>query len=134
LTRRLAWIAMAIVLAGALVAGTRADASARSPEDRARAVAATIKCPTCRSQSVANSDAPAAEYIRDKIDELIHDGRSDDEIRDYFASRYGDEILLTPSSTGLAGVVWIAPVAVLVVALAGVALAFRRWRAWRISG
>ena len=82
-------------------------------------------------QSVANSDAAAAEYIREKIDELIDDGLSDDEIRAYFADRYGDEILLTPSSSGLAGVVWMAPVVLVVVTVAALGLAFRRWRAWR---
>jgi len=122
---------MAVVLVGALFVGGRADASSRTPAERARAIAETIKCPTCRSQSVANSDAAAAEYIREKIDELIEEGRSDDEIRSYFADRYGEEILLTPSSSGLAGVVWMAPVAVLVVAVAGLGLAFRRWRAWQ---
>jgi cytochrome c-type biogenesis protein CcmH len=124
---------MAVVLLIALAVGGRADASSRSPEDRAHAIGETIKCPTCRSQSVASSDSPAAEYIREKITELIADGQSDAEIRDYFASRYGDEILLTPSSSGVAGIVWMAPVAVLVVTIAGVVVAFRRWRGWKAA-
>ncbi len=47
---------------------------------------------------------------------------------DTLAARYGERILLTPGRSGLVGLVWALPVAALVAALAGVALAFRRWR------
>lgn len=127
--RRLSWLALVIVLGLALAVGTRAEA-ASSPQDRARSLAATIKCPTCRSQSAATSDAPAAKFIREEISRRIADGQSNDEIRDYFASRYGEEILLTPSASGVAGLVWIVPVVVVVLAAAGLGYAFLRWRRW----
>ena len=56
-------------------------------------------------------------------------GESDDEIRAYLISRYGEEYLLTPQATGASSVVWILPVMVIVAAIAGLAVAFRRWRA-----
>jgi cytochrome c-type biogenesis protein CcmH len=94
------------------------------------AVAETIKCPTCRSQSAADSDAPASQAIRAEILRRIDAGDSDDEIRDYFASRYGEQILLTPRSSGAVGLVWILPVVGLVAAAAGLTWAFLRWRRW----
>ena len=59
----------------------------------------------------------------------------DDEIRAYFASRYGDEILLTPPAERRRRR-WCGslPVVALVVGGAGLAFAFRRWQRWDVSG
>jgi cytochrome c-type biogenesis protein CcmH/NrfF len=127
---RLSWLLMAVVLLGALVIGTRGDSGPQTDDDRARSIALTIKCPTCRSQSAAESDAPAAKFIREEIARRIEAGESDDQIRGYFASRYGQEILLTPASSGVASLVWVLPVAAGIIATAGLAVAFRRWKRW----
>jgi cytochrome c-type biogenesis protein CcmH/NrfF len=100
---------------------------ARSDEERAQALAEDFRCPTCAGQSVADSDAPAAKAIRTQIDRQIDEGRSDDEIRDYVLSRYPRSEQVPPRS-GLAGLVWVLPVAAVVVAVAALAVAFRRWR------
>jgi cytochrome c-type biogenesis protein CcmH/NrfF len=124
------WAVMGVVLVGALAFGTLGSRPATTAEDRMWAVSETIKCPTCRSQSAADSDAPASQAIRDEILRRIDDGQSDDEIRAYFASRFGEQILLTPRASGAAGLVWILPVIVLVAAAAGLTFAFLRWRRW----
>jgi cytochrome c-type biogenesis protein CcmH/NrfF len=126
---KVSYAVMAVVLALALVAGTRSGAST-DPVDRAHALAQTIKCPTCRGQAVAQSDAPASAAIREEITRRIDAGQSDDEIRDYFAHQYGDDILLRPAASGFGGLVWVAPVVVLVGGVAGLALVVRRWRRW----
>jgi cytochrome c-type biogenesis protein CcmH len=56
-------------------------------------------------------------------------GEDEEQIDAYFVSRYGRSILLTPESSGVASLVWVLPVAALVIAAAGLAVAFRRWRA-----
>jgi cytochrome c-type biogenesis protein CcmH len=124
------WALMAVVLVAVLAVATFGDAGGRTAEERVLAVAETIKCPTCRSQSAADSDAPASQAIRAEILRRIDAGDSDDEIRDYFASRYGEQILLTPRSSGAVGLVWILPVVGLVAAAAGLTWAFLRWRRW----
>jgi cytochrome c-type biogenesis protein CcmH len=128
--RRLSWVVLGVVVVVALVAGTRPDGGPRTEAERAQALAETIKCPTCRSQSVATSDATASEAIRTEIQRRVADGQSDEEIRDYFADRFGEDILLTPSSSGLTGLVWALPVAALVAAVVGLGFAFARWRRW----
>jgi cytochrome c-type biogenesis protein CcmH len=125
--RWLPWIALASVLAVGLALGA-GDDEPRSRSERAEAITASVRCPTCRGQSVRNSDAPVAAAIRSEVDRRLADGQSDDEIRDYLVDRYGEAVLLKPPRSGVAGLVWVLPVAGLVAAVAVLALAFRRWR------
>lgn len=122
------WALMGLVLAGGLFVATRPDGAVRTPEDRIFAIAETTKCPTCRSQSVAESEAPIAKEIRADIARRVESGETDSEIRGFLRSRFGEEIELRPSATGVTGLVWVIPVVVVVLAAAGLALAFRRWR------
>jgi cytochrome c-type biogenesis protein CcmH len=108
----LALVAIGIVLAvdqnrGATVA------------ERTDALAAELRCPDCQGLSVADSQTAAAREIRRQVDELVADGASDDEVRAHFTSRYGEWILLAPSSP----VAWLIPFAVV---LAGL-LALTAW-------
>jgi cytochrome c-type biogenesis protein CcmH len=120
---------MAIVLLGALWAGTHGSHTPTADE-RALTLEQSIKCPVCRGQSVAESDSEASKAIRTEIARRISDGESDSEIRSYFAQTLGSDILLRPASSGFAGLVWVLPVAGLVLAGSGIALAFVRWRRW----
>jgi cytochrome c-type biogenesis protein CcmH len=128
--RTLSYVAMAVVAATVLVVATLDQAGARTEEERVQAISETIQCPACSGQSVAGSNASSAQAIRAEIADRVADGESDDEIRDYFASRYGDQILLTPPSSGAGAVVWVAPVVALAVATLGLVGAFRRWQRW----
>jgi cytochrome c-type biogenesis protein CcmH len=87
---------------------TRAAAQAAAPapvltnaqESRAQNLEGRLKCPVCRVQSVRESTSFMALEMRSKIRELIAAGRSDDEVLQYFADRYGDYILLEPRKHG----------------------------------
>jgi cytochrome c-type biogenesis protein CcmH len=127
--RRGAWLAMGLVLLAAFAMGLRPDDTPRTPEERIFAVAEGYKCPTCRSQSVADSEAPSAKAIRAEIARRLEAGESEDEIRDYLVSRFGEEVVLTPSATGVTGLVWVLPVVVVALGAAALVLAFRRWKA-----
>jgi cytochrome c-type biogenesis protein CcmH len=121
---------MALAVVVALAVGVVDQRDDRSTEERMQDIAATIRCPQCRSQSAADSDASTAQAVRVEITERIDEGQSDDEIRDYFASTYGEEILLTPPASGVGSLVWIVPVVALVAGAGGLWVAFRRWRRW----
>ncbi|MGH9192918.1 MAG: cytochrome c-type biogenesis protein [Acidimicrobiales bacterium] len=122
------WLAMAAVLLVALAVGVADDGGPRTPEERARNLAETVACPACDGQSVAESDAAASRGIRTLIAERIEQGASDDAIRDELVATWGEPILLTPDGSGVGGLVWVLPVAALVLALAGVGYVFWRWR------
>ena len=121
------WILLVVVVVGALVAGTRSS-GAKTAAERVQSIAKSVRCPTCRGQSVADSDAPAAANVRRDIERRVAAGESDDDIRSALAARFGDGILLTPPRSGVAGLVWVLPVVAIVAAAGGLTLAFRRWR------
>ena len=125
--RRYSWLAMAVLLVGALIAGS-GSGGPRTDDERARAIEATVKCPLCRSQSVETSETQISVDIRADIRRRLSLGQSDDQIRQALSEHYGQDIQLIPPASGVAGLVWVLPVAAFIVALGGLALAFRHWR------
>ena len=119
-------ICMLIISLGALILG-RGSAPVTAAA-RAERIASGVKCPTCQGLSVAQSKAGPARAIYSEITRQVAAGASDDDVRAYLVSRYGVSELLRPEATGAGSVVWIAPVTLLVLAVAGLAVAFRRWR------
>jgi cytochrome c-type biogenesis protein CcmH len=99
-------------------------------EERAHRIGRTVMCPACSGETVADSQAPVAVNIRRQISQRIEAGDSDDEIRAAMAAAYGERVILNPPKSGVAGLVWVLPVAALVAAAAGLVLAFRRWSRW----
>jgi cytochrome c-type biogenesis protein CcmH len=124
----LPWLAVVVVVLVALAAGTIGQ-DPPTDEQRAQNLAESIRCPSCKSQSAASSDTPSSLAVRALIAERIEAGDSDEEIRDFVASRYGREVLLDPSGSGFGAVVWALPVVLVVVAVAGLVVRFRGYRA-----
>ena len=125
--RNVLWALLALVVVGALAFGTL-DQGEPSDSARTRALEETIRCPQCRSQSVAQSDTPSARGVKTVIRDQIALGRTDEEIRDFVASSYGREVLLEPSGSGFSGLVWALPVVLVVVAVAGLVYRFGDWK------
>ena len=123
------WLVMAAALAALLTIGVTRSAGPRTNAERVEAIAKTIKCPVCRSESVFDSKADASQNIRDEIARLVAAGRTDGEVRSYINDRFQDQgLLLVPPKTGVDSLVWVLPVVALVLAVGGLAVAFRRWR------
>ncbi len=126
--RHLSWLVIASLVIVSLVRATVDDGPPRTTEEQVEAIARTLKCPVCGSQSVADSDVAASRSIRLEIARLVEQGESAGDVRAQIASRYGDQVQLVPPASGFAGLVWFLPVAALVVALAALAATFARWR------
>lgn len=97
-------------------------------EQRTYNVAAQLKCPVCQNESVASSSASIAEQMRQVIYQQLQAGKSEQQVLDYFAARYGNSILLTPPQQGFPLLAWLMPIAIL---LAGSGLLYfvtLRWR------
>lgn len=111
------WIALVgVALLAALVAVVllRPQPEASTAE-RARQVASGLRCPDCQGLSVADSPTAAAQEIRRQVDEMVAAGATEQEIRDHFVARYGEWILLSPSTPAW----WLIPFVVLLVGAGG---------------
>ena len=86
------------------------------------AIASELRCPSCQALSVADSPSGAAAEMRRQIDALLAEGRTPDEVKQHFVDRYGEWILLAPTSPAA----WVVPVLITVAALAGLAVWLRR--------
>ena len=123
------WAIMAILVGLLLAIGASQDRGPRTQQERVDEIAKRLACPTCQGESVYVSRASAAVSLRDEIARQIRSGeRTEDQIIAYVEDRFGGQVLLVPRSSGLDALVWALPVAALICALVGLAVAFRRWR------
>ena len=97
-----------------------------SAESRARALSAELRCLVCQSDSIDDSEAPLARDIRLLIRERIGQGESNDAVRAYLVSRYGDFILLKPPFKPQTLLLWLSPVLVLGLGAGAALFAHRR--------
>jgi cytochrome c-type biogenesis protein CcmH len=93
---------------------------------RTDALAAELRCPDCQGLSVADSQTAAAREIRRQIAELVAADATDAEVRAHFADRYGEWILLAPTSP----IAWALPFALLIIGVA----ALGAWLSRRATG
>jgi len=127
--RRAAWAGCLAVVVLSLAVGAGHPGAAPSPAQRAAAVDAVVRCPSCEGLSVADSTAATAVAIRATVLARARAGQSDAQIEGFLVSRYGPAILLRPPTSGPAALVWVIPLAGLVVATAGIGVVFWRRRA-----
>ena len=68
-----------------------------------------IRCPKCTSGSLASSNAPVSEDIKSKIIELIKEGKSNQEIKEFVSDRFGSQVLYNPGLNKDTYFLWFAP-------------------------
>jgi cytochrome c-type biogenesis protein CcmH len=95
-------------------------------ETRARALSGELRCLVCQNESIDDSEAPLARDIRVLIRERIGKGESNDAVRAYLVSRYGDFILLKPPFKPETLLLWLSPVLTLGLGVAAALYARRR--------
>ncbi|WP_169566229.1 cytochrome c-type biogenesis protein [Sneathiella limimaris] len=79
-------------------------------EERARDIADGIRCLVCQNQSIMDSNADLAKDLRSIVRERVAAGDSDDQVKTYLVSRYGDWVLLDPPFKPRTLLLWLAPV------------------------
>jgi cytochrome c-type biogenesis protein CcmH len=124
---RLVLFVLLAALAGPALA-VQPDEVMKDPalEARARALSAELRCMVCQNQSIDDSDAPLARDIRLLIRERIGKGETNDAVRSYLVSRYGDFILLKPPLKLDTALLWLSAPLTLAAGLAAILYARRR--------
>jgi len=102
--------------------------SKQTLDQRVHDVASQLKCLVCRGESVADSPTTLSLQMRGVIREQLQSGKSEQEVIQYFVSRYGDRILLSPPWQGLTLLAWLVPIALMV---GGILLLFVVLRSWQ---
>ncbi len=100
-------------------------------EQRFHALLAELRCVMCQNQSLADSDAQIAKDLRREVLNLMREGRSDDEIRDFLVARYGEFVLYRPRMSASTWLLWFGPLAFVI---GGTIVAFRLSRRGARSG
>lgn len=123
------WLALAIVVVIALAIGTSRSSGPMTDSDRIDSISQRLACPTCDGESVYESQASAARGIKQQIKRFVEEGTStDDQIIEYIQTQFGTKTLLVPNASGFDALVWALPAFALVIAIAGLTVAFRRWK------
>ena len=102
-------------------------ATAPDLDDQTRAIATELRCVVCQNLSVADSPSEMAQQMRAIVREQLQAGKSPDQIKDFFVSKYGEWVLLKPKTTGFSALLWILPYVVLVLGVSAALWFVRRW-------
>jgi len=95
-------------------------------EARMLAITGELRCLVCQNQTIADSHADLAVDLRQEVREMLQRGQTPEQIRHYMTDRYGDFILYRPPLKASTAVLWLAPAALLLIALAALAVVIRR--------
>ena len=124
MTRLLA--AFAVAALGALGAVQQSPADSVL-EARTAEVAAQLRCPVCQGLSIQDSPSELSQQMRSVVKDQLRAGKSPDEVKAYFISKYGEWILLEPKPKGFNVLVYLMPVLLVVIGLGWIVVAVRKW-------
>ena len=129
--RPLAFVLLAFLAAP--IAAKDAAPAAADPvlEKRVMALAEELRCLVCQNQTLAESNAPLAEDLRNQVRERMRQGKSDREVVDFLVERYGDFVLYRPPLKATTILLWFGPLLLLAI---GFAVLLRRVRRRRAAG
>lgn len=117
---------MLLVLAACSAQAAELDAQ---QEARYRTFTQHLRCLVCQNQTIADSNAPLANDLREQVKTQILAGRSDEQITLYVTERYGDFVLYKPPFKASTALLWLAPVLLLIAGGVSALRFMRRTRA-----
>ncbi|MET4570182.1 cytochrome c-type biogenesis protein CcmH [Rhodanobacter soli] len=85
-----------------------------------------LRCPMCQNETLADSNAPIARDLRNQIFQMMQQGRSDEEIKQYLVARYSRFVLYDPPLTPGTWLLWFGPLLILLGGAGVVLVAIRK--------
>jgi cytochrome c-type biogenesis protein CcmH len=132
----MSWTRLVLLLLAAMLA-MPAPASAQSPrnevelEAMVRSLASQLRCPVCQGVSIQDSPTELAFEMKDVIRQQLREGKSPEQVKDFFVERYGEWVLLQPKPQGFNLLVYFLP---LVMLLAGGWVVYSTVQKWSRPG
>ncbi len=117
-------ILMGLFLFGMASASVIAQGSTPPPPDgevrevtdnEVNSIAREVYCPVCESTPLDVCQTQACADWRDLIRTKLENGETRQDVYDYFAEQYGGRVLATPPREGLNLLLWIMPVAAVII-------------------
>src|SRR5437899_2687248 len=121
---RLCFILVYLLVVNPLLAATAPDI-----DEQTRDIAKELRCVVCQNLSVADSPSEMAQQMRGIIHEQLQAGKTPQQVKDFFVSKYGEWVLLAPTTKGFSLLVWVLPFVVLVSGIAIALWLVHRWSA-----
>ncbi len=119
---------LSLILAAPFAMAVQPDEMLADPvlESRAREVSKELRCLVCRNESIDESNAGLAKDLRLLVRERITAGDNNEEVIAFIVDRYGEYVLLNPTTKGANRLLWAAGPAMLIAALVLAGLYLRR--------
>lgn len=85
-----------------------------------------LRCLVCQNQTIGDSNADLAADLRRQVYEMLQQGKSKDDVLQFMTQRYGDFVLYNPPFKATTGLLWLAPVAFLLLGLIALIIVVKR--------
>jgi cytochrome c-type biogenesis protein CcmH len=96
-------------------------------EVRTEEVAGVLRCPVCQGLSLNDSPSELSLEMREVVKEQLKAGKTPEEVKAYFVSKYGEWVLLEPKPQGMNLIVYLAPFILLLGGGGLIVVMVRKW-------
>ena len=103
-------------------------------EARAREISQGLRCVVCRGENIDESNAGIAKDMRILVRERLMMGETDQQVMDFVVERYGEYVLMRPTTQGFNKLLWASPLVLFVLALLTAGVYLRRRASMRDAG
>lgn len=94
---------------------------------------AELRCLVCQNQSLADSNAPLAQDLRQEVYRMVIAGTNNEDIVKYLVARYGDFVLYRPPFKSTTWLLWLSPVIFLIIGICIALTLLRKQKARTLS-
>lgn len=123
--RRMVFVAL--IVCASLIGAAVAHAQSPNLDDEVNRIAKTLYCPVCPNTPLDVCNTQACADWRNDIKQMLREGKSEQQIRDYFVARFGFQVLGAPPAEGFNWLAYLLPVFGLVLGIVIAWLSVRTW-------
>lgn len=85
-----------------------------------------LRCLVCQNQTIGDSNADLAADLRRQVYEMLQQGKNKEDVLQFMTQRYGDFVLYKPPFKATTGLLWLAPIAFVILGLIALIVIIKR--------